>query len=310
MPSIRLGRVVVAIAGAILLATLVVTAGASARTNGPSSSVRQILPGSKPAWTSVAPQAAAVPSGQARARAGLAHAEERGPARCAGAGRQRSVERPVRPVPHGRPVQRAVRADCHPGRTGDAVAHRVRPQRDCDRSGQSLRCGCGQCLGDRIGVRHAARRLCRQRKEDAGAGDRRVGARLARRAHHRRHRAQHARARGEAGRLRRARRLRQRHAVLQLLRPAGGEDAAAVPAPDAAVRRLRVQPEAAARCLRRRRVRQHAEPRPWPDRGDHGRVRRAIVARRREQVRAAAGRPAVLARTVPGPERARGRVDR
>jgi subtilase family serine protease len=64
MPSIRLGRVVVAIAGAILLATLVVTAGASARTNGPSSSVRQILPGSKPAWTSVAPQAAAVPSGR------------------------------------------------------------------------------------------------------------------------------------------------------------------------------------------------------------------------------------------------------
>ena len=64
MPSVRLGRVVVAIAGAILLATLVVTAGASARTNGPSSSVRQILPGSKPAWTSVAPQAAAVPSGR------------------------------------------------------------------------------------------------------------------------------------------------------------------------------------------------------------------------------------------------------
>ncbi len=64
MPSIRLGRVVVAIAGAILLATLVVTAGASARTNGPSSSVREILPGSKPAWTSVAPQPTAVPSGR------------------------------------------------------------------------------------------------------------------------------------------------------------------------------------------------------------------------------------------------------
>ena len=64
MPSIRLGRVVVAIGGATMIAALVVTAGASARTNGPFGSVRHILPGSKPAWTTVAPQAAAVPSGR------------------------------------------------------------------------------------------------------------------------------------------------------------------------------------------------------------------------------------------------------
>jgi subtilase family serine protease len=47
-----------------MIAALVVTAGASARTNSPFGSVRHILPGSKPAWTTVAPQAAAVPSGR------------------------------------------------------------------------------------------------------------------------------------------------------------------------------------------------------------------------------------------------------
>ncbi len=64
MPSIRLGRVVAAIAGAMTIAALVVTAGASARTNGPFDSGRHVLPGSKPAWTTVAPQTAAVPSSQ------------------------------------------------------------------------------------------------------------------------------------------------------------------------------------------------------------------------------------------------------
>jgi subtilase family serine protease len=64
MPSIRLGRVVVAIGCAATIAALAVTAGASARTNGPFSSTRHVLPGSKPAWTSAAPQAAAVPSGR------------------------------------------------------------------------------------------------------------------------------------------------------------------------------------------------------------------------------------------------------
>ncbi|HVM57470.1 MAG TPA: S53 family peptidase [Gaiellaceae bacterium] len=65
MPSKRLRRVVAAVAGALTLATLVVTAGASARTNGPFDSGRHVLPGSKPAWTVAAPQTAAVPSGQA-----------------------------------------------------------------------------------------------------------------------------------------------------------------------------------------------------------------------------------------------------
>jgi subtilase family serine protease len=64
MSSIRLGRVVAAIAGAMTIAALVVTAGASARTNGPFDSGRHVLPGSKPAWTTVAPQTAAVPSSQ------------------------------------------------------------------------------------------------------------------------------------------------------------------------------------------------------------------------------------------------------
>ena len=64
MQSIRLGRVVAALGGAMTIATLVVTAGASARTNGPFDSGRHVLPGSKPAWTTVAPQTAAVPSGQ------------------------------------------------------------------------------------------------------------------------------------------------------------------------------------------------------------------------------------------------------
>ena len=64
MPSIRHGRVVAAIAGAMTIAALVVTAGASARTNGPFDSGRHVLPGSKPAWTTVAPQTAAVPSSQ------------------------------------------------------------------------------------------------------------------------------------------------------------------------------------------------------------------------------------------------------
>ena len=66
---------------------------------------------------------------------------------------------------------------------------------------------------------------------------------------------------------------------------ADGEDAAEVPAPDAAVRGVRLHAGPAARRLRRRRVRQHAEPRPRPDRRDHRRVRRADAARGREQVR-------------------------
>jgi subtilase family serine protease len=65
MPSKRLRRVVVAVAGVLTLAALVVTAGASARTNGPFDFGRHVLPGSRPAWTIAAPQTAAVPSGQA-----------------------------------------------------------------------------------------------------------------------------------------------------------------------------------------------------------------------------------------------------
>jgi subtilase family serine protease len=64
MTSIRLGRVVVAIGGAATIAALVVTAGASARTNSPFDSGRHVLPGTKPLWTTAAPQTAAVPSGQ------------------------------------------------------------------------------------------------------------------------------------------------------------------------------------------------------------------------------------------------------
>ena len=250
------------------------------------------------------------PVGNTRARTGLVDPEERGPARRAGAGRQRSVERAVRAVHLGRSVRRAVRADGRPGEPGHAVAHAGGAQHRSHRTGQPLRRGRRQCIGNRDRVRDVARRLSRQREAGAGSGGRRVGARFARRARHDRHRAEHARARDEARRLRRARRLRQRHTVLALVRRPVGEDAAAVPAPDASVRRVRLHAGPAARRLRRRRARQHAEPRPRRNRGDHGRIRRADAARRREQVRATSGRPAVLARTVPGPERARGRVDR
>jgi subtilase family serine protease len=64
MPSLRLRRVVVALGGAATIAALVVTAGASARTNGPFGASRHVVPGSKPSWTAVAPEAAAVPSGR------------------------------------------------------------------------------------------------------------------------------------------------------------------------------------------------------------------------------------------------------
>lgn len=64
MPSIRLGRVVALGGAAMIITALIVTAGASARTSGPFASSRHVLPGSKPAWTSAAPQAAAVPSGR------------------------------------------------------------------------------------------------------------------------------------------------------------------------------------------------------------------------------------------------------
>ena len=64
MPSVRLRRAVAATGGAMIIALLVMTAGASARTSGPFGSARFILHGSKPAWTSVAPQTAAVPSGR------------------------------------------------------------------------------------------------------------------------------------------------------------------------------------------------------------------------------------------------------
>ncbi len=64
MQSIRLRRAVAVIGGAMTIVTLVVAAGASARTNGPFDSGRHVLRGSKPAWTAVAPQTAAVPSSQ------------------------------------------------------------------------------------------------------------------------------------------------------------------------------------------------------------------------------------------------------
>ena len=63
MPSIRLRRVIAAIASGTMIAALVVTAGASAQTSGPFGPGRHILQG-KPAWTNVAPQTAAVPSGR------------------------------------------------------------------------------------------------------------------------------------------------------------------------------------------------------------------------------------------------------
>ncbi len=63
MSPVRLGRVAVAIAGAATIVALVVAAGASARTNGPFGSSRHVLPGTKPSWTTTAPQTAAVPSG-------------------------------------------------------------------------------------------------------------------------------------------------------------------------------------------------------------------------------------------------------
>ena len=293
MPSIRLGRVVVAIAGAIAIATLVVTAGASARTNGPSSSVREILPGSKPAWTSVAPQAAAVPSGR------LVHARVWLTPRNAA---QLDALAQAVSDPSSAQYGQFLTADQYNAQYAPTAAQVGQVTQWLTGSGLSVTAtgpdnhfvavaGSASAVAAAFGTPLAD--YARERQAGAGAGDRRLGARLARRTRHRRHRAQHARPRDEAGRLRRTRRLRQRHAVLALLRRAVGEDAAAVPAPDAAVRRLWVHPEAAARRLRRRRARQHAEPRPWPDRGDHRRVRRAIAARGREQVRAAAGRPAV-----------------
>ena len=48
----------------MMIAALIVTAGASARTNGPFNSNRHVLPGTKPSWTTAAPQTAAVPSGR------------------------------------------------------------------------------------------------------------------------------------------------------------------------------------------------------------------------------------------------------
>ena len=63
MSSVRLARVVVAIAGAATIVALVVAAGASARTNGQFGSSRHVLPGTKPSWTTAAPQTTAVPSG-------------------------------------------------------------------------------------------------------------------------------------------------------------------------------------------------------------------------------------------------------
>ena len=48
----------------MMIAALIVTAGASARTNGPFNSNRHVLPGTKPSWTTAAPQTAAVPAGR------------------------------------------------------------------------------------------------------------------------------------------------------------------------------------------------------------------------------------------------------
>jgi len=63
MTSNRFARVVVALGGATMIAALVVTAGASAKTNGPFGSSRHVLPGTRPSWTTAVPQTAAVPSG-------------------------------------------------------------------------------------------------------------------------------------------------------------------------------------------------------------------------------------------------------
>ena len=67
--------------------------------------------------------------GSARSCKGLAGPAERGAARRAGAGRQRSVELAVRPVHLGRPVSGAVRADGGPGGPGHPVAHEGRAER-------------------------------------------------------------------------------------------------------------------------------------------------------------------------------------
>ena len=278
MPSIRLGRVVVAIAGAILLATLVVTAGASARTNGPSSSVRQILPGSKPAWTSVAPQAAAVPSGRlVHARVWLAPRNAAQLDALAQAVSDPSSAA-VRPVHHGRPVRRAVRADAGPGRPGDAVAHRVRPERDCGRAGQSLRRGLGHApsaIAAAFGTQLADYR--RQRTDDAGADDRPVGAGLARRTRPRRHRA-HARSATRSkpadfgapdAFVQRARRARATTAS----RPRGRCRSSSGQTLPYAV--CGYTPNQLRGAYGVDGVGNDAEPRPWPDRRDHRRLRRA-----------------------------------
>ncbi|HTZ05659.1 MAG TPA: S53 family peptidase [Gaiellaceae bacterium] len=73
MTSNRFARVVVALGGATMIAALIVTAGASAKTNGPFGSSRHVLPGTKPAWTTAVPQTAVVPaSSSVHARVWLA----------------------------------------------------------------------------------------------------------------------------------------------------------------------------------------------------------------------------------------------
>ena len=190
------------------------------------------------------------------------------------------------------------------------MAHAVRPERHRERSGQPLRRGHGECLGGLVGVRSLARRLSRERQAGAGACERRVGARLARRARHRRHGAQHDRPCDEAGRLRGARRLRQRHAVLATTtasrrrgrcRSSSGKTlpyAVCGYTPDQLRGAYGVNGLGNTQNLGR-----------GPDRGDHRRVRRADAAGRREHVCDAPRRPAVRTRSVPGPQRARGRID-
>ena len=292
------------------IAALVVTAGASARTNGPFSSNRHILPGTMPSWTTAAPQTAAVPSGTlVRAQVWLTprNADQLDAL-------AQAVSDPSS-AQYGQYIS-ADQYDAQYAPTADQVSQvtqwLTQAGLNIEATGPDNHfvavAGSASAIANAFGT-SLADYLVNGKQAQAPVADASVPDSL-------------------AGLVMTVTGLSTLGHVMKpadfgapaafvnatpcsrFVRRPVGEDAAAVPAPDASVRGVRLHAGPAARRLRRRRARQHAEPRPRRDRGDHGRIRRADAARRREPVRATSGRPAVLARAVPGPERARGRVDR
>ena len=232
---------------------------------------------------------------------GLARSASRGAARPARTGCQQPGQLALPQVHLEGPVRLPLRAHGRAGLGRDAVADVRRPSDHGHRAGSPLPGGSRLGRIRRHGVRNPARQVRDQGQAGPGPDVEPVRSAVGRRSRARGHRADAVRPHDATRRPRRACRVRQRHAVLELLRPALRVRSPEVQGENPAVGVVRVHPVAAPRCLRRRRFRP-GEPGQGRDGRDHRRVRRLDAGAGREHLLAAARRQQVRQAPVPGPE--------